>query len=165
MSTFSRVKGGVPVPADSLVTADQKTITGKGNVFDPLAAVAGAIAVVVDDTSIGGDGTTAAPLHTLADGTEVLADATTVGGNGTTGNALHVILPGLYDKVQVAVDGSSIVGDGTTGNPLAAVGGPSGAGVSDGVTLQGTGLLVNPYAIKAVQHDASITGNGTVGSP
>ena len=62
-------------------------------------------------------------------------------------------------------DGSSIVGNGTTGSPLAVVGGPSGAGNSDGVTLKGTGLLANPYAIKQVQTDATLSGSGTVAMP
>ncbi len=136
MTDVNRGPGvGRGTPVETLVTADQTTITGDGTKTAPLVAVGGAIAVVVDDTSIGGDGTTAEPLHTISFGTEV------------------------------AVDGSSIVGSGLADNPLAVVGGPSGAGVSDGVTLQGTGLLVNPYAIKAVQHDTTLSGNGTVAVP
>ena len=136
MTDVNRGPGvGRGTPVETLVTTDQRTIIGDGTKTGPLVAVGGAISVVVDDTSIGGDGTTAEPLHTIAFGT------------------------------AVAVDGASIVGSGLAGNPLAAVGGPSGAGNSDGVTLQGTGLLVNPYAIKAVQHDTSLAGLGTVATP
>ena len=135
MTDVNRGPGtGLGTPALSLVTADQKTIVGDGSKAGPLNVPAGAVEVAVDGISIGGNGTTAEELHTITGGTAVVAD------------------------------GESIVGNGLTGNPLAAVGGPTGAGNSDGVTLQGTGLLVNPYAIKAVQHDSTLTGNGSVAS-
>jgi hypothetical protein len=126
---------GLGTPALSLVTADQKTIVGDGSNTEPLTVPPGTVTVIVDGTSIGGTGTTAAPLHTIAEGT------------------------------AVAVDNETIVGTGLASSPLAAVGGSSGAGNSDGVTLQGTGLLVNPFAIKAVQHNGTLTGAGTAGSP
>lgn len=137
MTDVNRGPGiGRGTPVETLVTADQQSIVGDGTKTAPLVAVGGGVtSVVADGTSIGGNGTTATPLHTIADGT------------------------------AVATDGVSIVGNGLAGNPLAAVGGPSGAGVSDGVTLQGTGTEPNPFAIKAVQHDASMSGSGTVAVP
>ena len=37
--------------------------------------------------------------------------------------------------------------------------------VTDGVTIQGDGTIFNPVEIKAVQHDGTLTGAGTVASP
>lgn len=138
MSETSIVPGGFPVPPTRVAT-DQKTILGSGTAEDPLVAQAGELAVVVGDATLDGDGTTVRPLS--------------------------VHKPALDHAIRVSVDGSSIVGDGTASSPLAAVGGPSGAGNSDGVTLQGTGIVAAPFALKAIQHDATLAGLGTVASP
>jgi len=122
------------VPSEQLVATDNETIVGNGSGQAPLSAKAGEISIVVDGVTITGDGTNESPLATIPDHTPVLAD------------------------------GISIVGNGTPSSPLAAVGGPSGAGVSDGVTLQGTGIIASPFAIKAVQHDGTLTGSGSVAS-
>ena len=53
--------------------------------------------------------------------------------------------------------------------PLVWNGGPGGGGggtvQTDGVTIQGDGSGADKIALKAVQHDATLSGNGTVASP
>lgn len=57
----------------------------------------------------------------------------------------------LTIRTALTVNGVNITGAGTV--------------QSDGVTLLGDGSGASKLAIKAVQHDASLTGNGTVASP
>lgn len=68
------------------------------------------------------------------------------------------------DGKIVSVDGTSITGTGTSQKPLKAVGGGV-AVVTDGVTLQGNGTGGDTIRVKAIQHDGTLTGSGTVADP
>lgn len=148
MAEGSRNPGGLPVFAEQPVSVDEVTVTGNGTPAHPLEVIAGSIAVVADDVTIGGDGELAAPLH--------------------------VIPLGLADQVPVLTDGITCVGDGTTALPITVItGGGGGAVVADGVTIGGFGTVAVPLTAifagfddnVAVAHDATLSGNGTSGSP
>jgi hypothetical protein len=63
MADTMTVSGGVRTNVQTLVSADQITITGDGTTENPLRATGGTISVVTDDTTILGNGTTEDPLR------------------------------------------------------------------------------------------------------
>jgi hypothetical protein len=121
------------------------TMTGDGTFLDPLTAVYQP--VESDEVTITGDGSSANKISLLA-----VQHDTTLTGNGTAALPMG-INPG---SVPVMTDGQTLQGNGTSGDLLKI----KQVGV-DNITLEGDGSGVDALRIKAVQHDFTLTGDGS----